>query len=60
MFLSCSESLVKLKDASHLTAAKYDAHVTSLLQQSLALDTTHASDCLRGSGLGFYIPEENT
>lgn len=38
---------------------KYEEELRTILESSRALDTGNAEDCLRGTGLGFYIPETN-
>ena len=58
-FFHCRDSKAELRYTDKLTSDAYDKFLSSVLQQSTALDTTNVGDCLEGKGLGFYVPETN-
>lgn len=51
------EDVAKISDVSRLTKSGYEDEINKLIESSTALDTKDSSICLKGSGLGFTIPE---
>lgn len=51
------EDVAKISDVSRLTKSGYEDELNKLIESSTALDTKDSSICLKGSGLGFTIPE---
>lgn len=51
------EDVAKISDVSRLTKTGYEDEINKLIESSTALATTDSTICLKGSGLGFTIPE---